>query len=391
MRLTALCLVVGLAAGMASLVQASSPQEPIPTPALPDGLYAEFVTPRGSFVAELEFKRVPMTVSSFVGRAEGWLGPREGKPFFTGLKWYRVVPNFVLQSGDPVRSAAADPSKLTEVDEAAGHPFTFPDEIAPGLHHARAGVLSMANGGPDTNSSEFFITLRDTNRLNYLHSVFGQVIRGIELLPQVKPDEPFSIRIHRIGAEAKAFDASEAAFTARVAAAKKYAFTTEPGLKSHFADPDGLMPTEPPRAKNFNFKLANFERFTGVRVHVQLFAKAPADWQAPTPGQRTGTYMRKVARDAGFEQEGVLVVYYADVDQWLIWVGNPAMLAAFAGDGTEPRPSRKEAFFHAARERGAKAAAEFAAEGRKLTDAQKLKLVVDEVIDALILTYEPTR
>lgn len=388
MRFSALRLVVAFAAGAASVALASTSEAPRGELPLPDGLYAEFVTPRGSFVAELEFRRVPMTVSSFVGRAEGWLAPRDGKPFFTGLKWYRVVPNFVIQSGDPVRSTAADPSKLTEADEAAGHPFPFPDEIAPGLHHARAGVLSMANGGPDTNSSEFFVTLRDTNRLNYLHSVFGRVIRGGDLLAQVKPDEPFSIRIHRLGAEAKAFDASAAAFTARVAAAKKYAFATEPGLQAHFADPDGLMPTEPPRAKNFNFKLANFERFTGVRLHVRLFAKAPADWQQQAPGQRTGTYMRKVAREAGFERQGVLVVYYADIDQWLIWLGD-SMLPAFSGDGTEQRQSRKEAFFRAARERGAKAAAEFAAEGRTLTDAQKLKLVVDEVIDALILTYEP--
>ncbi len=354
------------------------------SPALPDGLYAEFTTPRGTFTAELFFHKTPMTVSSFVGRAEGWLAPRDGRPFFTGLKWYRVVPNFVLQSGDPVRSAAADPAKLTEADEAAGHPFVFPDEIAPGLHHHRAGMLSMANGGPDTNSSEFFVTLRDTNRLNYQHSVFGQVVRGLELLPQVKSDEPFSIRIVRVGAAAQAFDASEAAFTARVAAAKKYTFAKEPGPTAHVADPDGLLPTEPPRAKNFNYKLANFERFTGRKIYARLFK----EFRPATPEQSLGDFQRALARELGVEQDGVLVTYFADRDRWLIWLGRP-QLDAFPGDRAQKLHERKDAFFTAARERGAKAAAEFIAEGRTLTDAQKFKLVVDEVLDALIYLYEP--
>jgi cyclophilin family peptidyl-prolyl cis-trans isomerase len=125
---------------------------------LPEGLYAEFVMARGSVIAELHYRQAPLTVTSFVGLAEGSLAPREGHPFFTGIKWYRVVPNFVIQSGDPTFA----PGK----DDDAGHPYSFPDEFAPGLGHDAAGVLSMANAGPDTNSSEFFITLRDTRRLN---------------------------------------------------------------------------------------------------------------------------------------------------------------------------------------------------------------------------------
>ncbi len=351
---------------------------------LPDGLYAEFATPQGTFVAELFFQQTPMTVSSFVGRAEGWLGPRDGQPFFTGLKWYRVVPNFVLQSGDPVRSAAADPSKLSEEDGKAGHPFTFPDEIAPGLHHAAAGLLSMANSGPDTNSSEFFITLRDTHRLNYLHSVFGRVVRGAELLPRVKADEPFAITIHRLGAAAAKFDASEAAFAARVAAAKPYAFAPEPGATVHFDDPDKILPQDIPRAKNFNFKLANFERFTGRKVYARVFGKfVPAH-----EGQKPGDFHRDLARQLGVERDGVLVSYFADLDRWMIWIGEP-LLDAFPGDRALKLHQRKEAFFAGAKERGAAFAAQAVAEGRTVSDAQRLKLVVDEVIDALIFAYEP--
>jgi cyclophilin family peptidyl-prolyl cis-trans isomerase len=359
---------------------------------LPDGLYAAFTTPHGTFVAELYFERTPMTVASFVGRAEGTLGPRDGRPFFTGLKWYRVVPNFVLQSGDPIRSAAADPSKLSEEDGAAGHPFSFPDEIAPGLHHAGAGYLSMANSGPDTNSSEFFITLRDTHRLNYLHSVFGRVVRGAELLPRVKQDEPFSIEILRLGAAAKAFDASEAAFSARVAAAGKYAFAPEPGPTAHFDDPDKILPQDIPRAKNFNYKLANFERFTGRKIYARVFK----EFRPARDGQSLAAFHRELAAQLGVERDGVLASYFQATDTWMIWIGEPLLPAFMGRPGTRDEflardglMRRKEEFIAGARERGAAFAAQAIAEGRTLTDAQKLKLVVDEVVDALIFLCEP--
>ena len=168
--------VIFLAAIVSGLAASESP--------LPDGLYAEFVMPHGTIVAELFYQKAPLTVTHFVGLAEGSLATHEGHPFYTGLRWYRVVPDFVVQSGDPTYS----PEKKDQ-DDAAGHPLAFPDEFVPGLHHDRAGVLSMANAGPDTNSSEFFITLREINRLNYLHSVFGQVVRGTELLPRITADE----------------------------------------------------------------------------------------------------------------------------------------------------------------------------------------------------------
>jgi len=361
---------------------------------LPDGLYAEFTTPHGAFVAELFFEKTPMTVASFVGRAEPEIAAREGVPFFHGLKWYRVVPGFVIQSGDPIRSAAAPDAKLSDADDASGHPFPFPDEIVPGLHHASAGILSMANGGPDTNSSEFFVTLRDTNRLNYLHSVFGRVVRGLEVLPQIKADEPFTIKILRVGAAAKAFKADQIAFALHIDAAKKYAGTAEPGPTAHFDDPDKLLPQDVPRAKNFNFKLANFERFTGRKIYARVFAKSPTEAEDAQPG----AYMRALAQKLGTDRSGALAVYFADEKDWRIWFGDDAISPLLgrtptptdlAPDG--PLHEAKMAFIAAAERRGADFAAQQAAEGRTVTDAQRLKLVVDEVLDGLINLLEPKK
>ena len=100
-----------------------------------------------------------MTVTNFVGLAEGTLGPNPGKPFYDGLTFHRVVPGFVIQGGDPLGTGNGDPG------------YEFPDEFSPKLRHDSIGVLSMANSGPDTNGCQFFITLDAENQLNYLHSV----------------------------------------------------------------------------------------------------------------------------------------------------------------------------------------------------------------------------
>lgn len=363
-----------------------------PAAALPDGLYAEFTTPHGAFVAELFYQKTPMTVASFVGRAETGIAAREGKPFFNGLTWYRVVPNFVIQSGDPIRSAMKADAKPTEADDAAGHPFPFPDEMAPGLHHESAGMLSMANSGPDTNSSEFFVTLRDTNRLNYLHSVFGRVVRGLELLPQIKQDEGFTIKILRIGAAARAFKADQIAFAGYIDAAKKYTAAREPGPAAHFDDPDKVLPSEPPRAMYFNYKLANFERFTGRKIYARVFAKSPSEAEDAQPG----AYMSALAKKLDTDRDGVLAVYFADEKDWRIWFGDEAVAiflgrkptaADLAPDG--PLHTAKMAFIDAAISRGDAFAKQVIAEGRPVNDAQRIKLNVDEVIDGLIYVFEP--
>lgn len=369
---------------------------------LPDGLYAEFSTPRGAFTAELFYEKAPMTVASFVGRAEGSLAPREGNPFFTGLTWYRVVPGFVIQSGDPTNPGAGiqsrPPPKPDEVD--LGHPFPFPDEIVPGLHHREAGVLSMANGGPDTNSSEFFVTLANTSRLNYLHSVFGRTVRGAEVLPLIQLNDAFTIKILRVGAAAQAFKADEATFTDLVAKAGKYNGAKEPGATTHFDDPDKVLPQEIPRAKNFNFKLANFQRFTGQRLYARTYATLPqpvaavaADPAAPAaPAVKTtpSKFTQKLARELGIYRNGALAVYFADKDTWYLWVGDD--LTPMFNPEKDKLMARKTAFYKEVKTK----AANYAEEARKtrgpdkpLTPADLAKYSVDAMLDSLILIFEP--
>ena len=249
---------------------------------------------------------------NFTGLAEGTLAPKNGKPFYTGLTWYRVVPGFVIQSGNPGL-------KDTD-DEKNPIPHHFPDEFAPGLSHDSAGILSMANGGPDTNSCEFFLTLAPTRRLDYLHSVFGRVVRGLDVLPLIKQDDTVSIKILRVGAAAKTFRSDAAAFAKLSAAAKKYRdlpfATKEPSPTSHFDDPQKILPAEPPRAKNFNFKLANFERATGLRIVARVFARSPTAAEDSAPG----AFMKALAAKLGVEKKGAVAAYFADDHDWRIWL-----------------------------------------------------------------------
>ena len=179
---------------------------------LPEGLYSEITTPHGVVVCELFYKKTPMTVANHVGLAEGTLGPRKGSPFYDGLKWHRVVPEFVVQGGDGGRIG-----------------YKFPDELVPGLRHDSIGVLQMANSGPDTNGSQYCLMLNPTQRLNYNHTVFGHVVRGIDVLPQIQQGDTMQVKILRLGADAQAFKADQEVFDALVAKAKPYAGPTKPG------------------------------------------------------------------------------------------------------------------------------------------------------------------
>ncbi len=355
---------------------------------LPEGLYADFTTPRGTFTAELFTKKAPLMCANFVSLAEGSRESKNGQPFYTGLTWYRVVPSFVMQSGNPgLQDTDALPKPVTP---------HFPDEFVPSLHHATAGVLSMANAGPDTNSCEFFITLAPTQRLNYLHSVFGQIIRGLELLPQIKPDDPFSIKILRIGPAAQAFRADASTFATLSAAAKRYTAAREPGPTTHFEDPQQLLPTTPPRAKNFNYKLANFERTTGTRIVARLLEKSPPD----TDGRKLNNYLRDLAERLGVLQNGALVLYVADRDEWKLWIGD-ATTAAFMDRPGTVKEFMQGGAFHTAKQTllttaQAEGAAAYAAQNpqRSTLNAQpmapqRLKLITDAVLDSLILKLEP--
>ena len=330
---------------------------------LPDGLYAEVTTPRGVVVAELHYKQVPMTVANYVGLAEGELGPKKGAPFFDGLTFHRVVEDFVVQGGDPTATGDGD----------AG--YLFPDEITPALSHDRAGVVQMANDGPDTNGSQWCFMLREVHRLDYLHSVFGHVVRGLEVLPKIEQGDTMKVKILRVGAEAGAFRVRAETFAKMTGAAKRYDGPREPGPDAAFDDPDKILPTDWDRAKAFNFKLANFERFTGRKLRARVLEKTPA-------GGMDG-YLAGTAARLGVEKDGVLAVYCSDSDRWHLKVG----------ETFRPLLSDEAAFMTEAGKR-TEAAVEYAKrhlpEGQKALAAnQGIKLSVDSVIDGLITRMEP--
>jgi peptidylprolyl isomerase len=170
----------------------------------PDGLYAELHTSRGLIVLSLEFDKTPMTAAHFIGLAEGRIkndALPEDVPFYDGTKFHRVVPGHVIQAGAPV----------TEEDGSLG--YMYPNEIHPDLSHNRAGVLGVANGGPHTNGSQFYITLGDRSYLDGDYTVFGEVIQGMDVVSKIiQGDVIQTIRIVRIGKQAKGFRSDTKAF-----------------------------------------------------------------------------------------------------------------------------------------------------------------------------------
>ena len=365
--------------------------ESTPSAPLPDGLYAEFISPRGTATVELFYSRAPLMCANFTGLAEGTLAPKNGQPFYTGLTWYRVVPGFVIQSGNP---------GLKDTDDEA-KPVTphFPDEFVPGLRHDAAGILSMANAGPDTNSCEFFLTLAPTHRLNYLHSVFGRTVRGLDVLAQIKQDDPVSIKILRVGPAARAFKNDPATFAALAARAKKYADTPGatplPTATSHFADPDNLLPAEPPRAKTFNAKLANVERTTGLRIAARVFAKSPTAAEDSAPG----AFMKALAAKLGVTPRGAVAAYFADDHDWRIWLVGDST-TAFFGRVATPAELGDGAVFHDVKDafvRAAQAEGDAAYELQKKAApadkpppaGQRIKLQTDAILDGLIRKLDP--
>jgi cyclophilin family peptidyl-prolyl cis-trans isomerase len=181
-------------------------------PNLPEGLYARMGTSKGEILLKLEFEKAPLTVGNFAGLAEGKLDASKGKRYYDGLSFHRVVPGFVIQGGDP------------SGDGSGGPGYEFADEIVPELMHEGAGVLSMANAGPGTNGSQFFITLAATPWLDGMHSVFGKVVAGLDVVEKIEQGDTMTkVEILRVGRQAKAFKSDQAAWNKRAGEAAEAA------------------------------------------------------------------------------------------------------------------------------------------------------------------------
>ena len=165
-------------------------------------VYAQFETTLGNFTVELFEKEAPKTVGNFIGLAEGtkeWTHPgtkaKHTKPFYDGIVFHRIISGFMIQGGDPLGQGYGGPG------------YQFEDEFHPDLRHDRVGILSMANAGPNTNGSQFFITLGPTPHLDRRHAIFGAVTDGLDVVekigsvqtgPNDRPKTPVAINTVRI-------------------------------------------------------------------------------------------------------------------------------------------------------------------------------------------------
>lgn len=171
-----------------------------------DGLYAKIETEKGDILLKLYYDKTPLTVINFVSLAEGTIhlggAPKPiGTPFYDGLKFHRVIEGFMIQGGCPLGTGTGGPG------------YTFPDEIVKGLRFDRPGLLAMANAGPNTNGSQFFITHVPTPHLNGKHTIFGRVVEGQKVVDAIEQDDEIKhVEIIRVGKKAESFKTGQEAF-----------------------------------------------------------------------------------------------------------------------------------------------------------------------------------
>jgi cyclophilin family peptidyl-prolyl cis-trans isomerase len=194
--------MLGVIAASCGTAKKPAEAKPVAVADEPGGtITATFETTKGNITCELTYKTTPVTVANFISLAEGTntiVGEQfKGKPFYNGLKFHRVIANFMIQGGDPQGNGSGGPG------------YAFKDEITDAIFD-KPGILAMANSGPATNGSQFFITHKDTPWLNGKHTIFGYVTAGQDVVNAIAQDDVINkVTITRKGADAKAFDASK--------------------------------------------------------------------------------------------------------------------------------------------------------------------------------------
>ena len=233
---------------------------------LGDGIYAEMSTDRGVILLALEYEKVPLTVMNFTGLAEGKIdgGQGIGTPFYDGLKFHRVIDEFMIQGGDPRGNGTGGPG------------YSFPDEFDDSLKHIGPGILSMANSGPDTNGSQFFITHVETPWLDGHHAVFGHVVEGQDVVNAIRQgDKIISVKIIRVGKKAEEFKNDNTTFKAEL---KAYAAKAKERAAAKLAADEKFIEKKWPNA---------IKTESGLRYIVQKPGKGTA---SPKMGQRVVTH-----------------------------------------------------------------------------------------------------
>lgn len=233
---------------------------------LENGLYAKMATTKGEILIQLEFEKTPMTVANFSGLAEGKIknsAKGEGEPYYDGIVFHRVIDNFMIQGGDPTGTGRGGPG------------YNFSDEFDASLRHNSAGILSMANAGPGTNGSQFFITHNATPHLDDKHTVFGSVVKGQDVVNAiVKGDKIESVKIIRVGESAEKFKNDDAAFKALIAnAGKAKDQKREEALKIKLAEVEKKYPDTK-------------ETESGLKYIV----KEAGQGESPTPGAQVSVH-----------------------------------------------------------------------------------------------------
>jgi len=277
-----------------------------------NGIFAKFNTSKGDVLVTLTYDKTPATVGNFVALAEGNMENSrkpQGNPYYDGLKFHRVIADFMIQGGCPLGTGTGDPG------------YKFDDEFHPELKHDKPGVLSMANSGPATNGSQFFITHVETPWLDNKHTVFGFVVEGQDIVDKIEQDDLLNtVEILRVGADAEKFNAIESFRTfegeRELREAKEKAAAKE-ALKEHIK---GMTQTESGLFYNITEKGSGEKADKGQNVSVHYTGMLLDGTVFDSSHQRNEpiTFPVGVGQVIAGWDEGILLLHEGDKARFVI-------------------------------------------------------------------------